>query len=77
MTRICIVQLPPHILDLDSGTEAAVRHITEAAALGADLAVFPETWLGGSPNALSRQAPQPRATTCRPCAKPPPPTTST
>ncbi|NJQ02042.1 carbon-nitrogen hydrolase family protein [Streptomyces zingiberis] len=49
MTRICVVQRPPHLLDLDAGTEAAVGHIAEAAALGADLAVFPETWLGGYP----------------------------
>lgn len=49
MTRICVVQQPPHLLDLDAGTEAAVRHIAEAAALDADLAVFPETWLGGYP----------------------------
>ncbi|MFF5358147.1 carbon-nitrogen hydrolase family protein [Streptomyces scabiei] len=49
MPRICVVQKPPHLLDLDAGTEAAVRYIAEAAALGADLAVFPETWLGGYP----------------------------
>ncbi|MFI9629919.1 carbon-nitrogen hydrolase family protein [Streptomyces sp. NPDC052042] len=49
MPRICIVQQPPHLLDLDAGTEAAVRYIAQAAELGADLAVFPETWLGGYP----------------------------
>ncbi|MET9245427.1 carbon-nitrogen hydrolase family protein [Nonomuraea sp. NPDC003709] len=49
MTRICIVQRPPHLLDLNAGVSSASRYIAEAAALGADLVVFPETWLGGYP----------------------------
>src|SRR4029077_13470109 len=39
------VQAAPAFLDLDSGLAKAERLIGEAAAQGAELIVFPETWL--------------------------------
>lgn len=44
-TTVAIVQQPPALLDLDESLRRAVAHITEAARSGADLVVFPETWL--------------------------------
>ncbi|MFJ8229690.1 carbon-nitrogen hydrolase family protein [Streptomyces sp. NPDC094448] len=44
-TTVAIVQQPPALLDLDESLRRAAAHITEAAASGADLVVFPETWL--------------------------------
>lgn len=49
MTRIYISQKPPHLLDLDAGIATAKTEIQAAAAQGADIVVFPETWLGGYP----------------------------
>ncbi|RWA59930.1 carbon-nitrogen hydrolase family protein [Mesorhizobium sp.] len=49
MTRIYISQKPPHLLDLDAGIATAKAEIEAAAAQGAILVVFPETWLGGYP----------------------------
>jgi nitrilase len=44
---VAIVQRPPALLDLAASLERAVAAIEEAA--GADLVVFPETWLTGYP----------------------------
>lgn len=44
---IAIVQRPPALLDLAESLDRAVTAIEEAA--GADLVVFPETWLTGYP----------------------------
>ncbi len=44
---IAIVQRPPALLDLAEGIRRAVDAIDEA--VGADLVVFPETWLTGYP----------------------------
>jgi len=44
---VAIVQRPPALLDLAATLERAVAAIEEAA--GADLVVFPETWLTGYP----------------------------
>lgn len=49
MTRVHIVQHPPHLLDLDAGVQTAIQHIALAKQGNADLVVFPETWLGGYP----------------------------
>ncbi|RTM09628.1 MAG: carbon-nitrogen hydrolase family protein [Hyphomicrobiales bacterium] len=49
MTRVYIVQRAPHLLDLDAGTQTAIEEIGNAAERGANLVVFPETWLGGYP----------------------------
>lgn len=40
-----IVQEPPAVLDLAESVERAVAHVAGAASSGADLVVFPETWL--------------------------------
>lgn len=44
-TTIAIIQHPPAVLDLEESLTRAVRHIADAAARGAQLVVFPETWL--------------------------------
>ncbi|PRI12602.1 carbon-nitrogen hydrolase family protein [Leucobacter massiliensis] len=48
-TRIAIVQRPAKLLDLPASLELAAAHIAEAAGAGAELIVFPETWLTGYP----------------------------
>ncbi|WP_339719524.1 carbon-nitrogen hydrolase family protein [uncultured Paraglaciecola sp.] len=47
--KIAIVQVPSAILDLDEGVKRAVSAIREAAQQGAELIVFPESWLTGYP----------------------------
>ena len=54
MTRICVVQQPPVYLDLPGSLERAVALVEEAAAAGAELLVFPETWLPGYPEYVWR-----------------------
>lgn len=46
---VAIVQQPPAVLDLATSLHRATRHIRDAAARGARLIVFPETWLSGYP----------------------------
>ncbi len=46
---VAAVQAAPIYLNLQASVEKAVRLIGEAAALGARLIVFPETWLPGYP----------------------------
>lgn len=48
--KVAAVQAAPCFLDLEAGVAKAVRYIDEAAAAGAKLVVFPETWLPGYPN---------------------------
>lgn len=46
---VAIVQQPPAVLDLTASLRRASHHIGQAAADGARLVVFPETWLSGYP----------------------------
>ena len=47
--HVAIVQEPPAILDLTEGVDRATEHVRSAAAKGAQLIAFPETWLTGYP----------------------------
>lgn len=47
--RAAIIQAPPIPLNIDAGTEEAVRQIEMAANQGAQVVGFGETWLGGYP----------------------------
>jgi nitrilase len=42
---VALVQQPPAVLDLAASLRRAIGHINDAAARGAQLVVFPETWL--------------------------------
>lgn len=42
---VAIIQHPPAVLDLAVSLERAAGHVADAAAQGAQLVVFPETWL--------------------------------
>ncbi len=47
--KVAVVQRPPVLLDRDRTISAAVAHLHEAADSGAELVVFPETYLPGYP----------------------------
>ncbi len=49
MPTVAVVQSGPVPLDLAATLEKTLQLISDAAALGADLVVFPETWLPGYP----------------------------
>jgi nitrilase len=47
--KVAVVQRPPVLLDRAATTDSLVRSVAEAAAEGAGLVVFPETFLPGYP----------------------------
>jgi nitrilase len=57
MSRIAIVQRPPVFLNRTETTNAAVTSLSEAAAAGARLVVFPEAFLPGYPAWIWRLRP--------------------
>ncbi|MEL6821724.1 MAG: carbon-nitrogen hydrolase family protein [Calditrichota bacterium] len=46
---VAVVQHPPVFMNLNASIDRAIVHIKEAAEKGAELIVFPETWLPGYP----------------------------
>lgn len=48
--RVAVIQHPPVVLDLEASLHRAAELVAEAAGEGADLVVFPETWLPGYPS---------------------------
>jgi nitrilase len=55
--RVAIVQQPPVLLDRDATLAAAVGHLHTAAQDGANLVVFPETFIPGYPAWIWRLRP--------------------
>ena len=49
MTKIAVIQRPPVFLDKEKTIGMAVDSVTEAAAEGADLLIFTETYIPGYP----------------------------
>jgi nitrilase len=49
MSKIAIVQTPPVLLDREKTIEKAVALVAEVAAEGAELVIFPETFIPGYP----------------------------
>jgi nitrilase len=56
MTKIAIIQRPPVLLDRDATLARAVQWVAEAAAAGASLIVFPESFIPGYPSWIWRLA---------------------
>jgi nitrilase len=58
MTRVAVVQRPPVLLDRTASLKIAVECLCEVADAGAQLVVFPETYLPGYPVWIWRLRPQ-------------------
>lgn len=57
MPKIAVVQHPPIFLNKEKSLARALDLIAEAAAVGSDMIIFPETWLPGYPMFIWRLAP--------------------
>lgn len=57
MTKTAICQAPPLLLDREGSIDRAVKSIDDAAGQGAQLILFPETFLPGYPTWLWRMRP--------------------
>ena len=57
LSKIAVVQRPPIFLQRDATVAAAVAGVTEAAAAGASLVVFPEAFIPGYPAWIWRLRP--------------------
>ena len=57
MGRLAIAQIPAVVLDRSATVERAARYVDEAAAGGAELVVFPETFIPGYPAWIWRLRP--------------------
>jgi nitrilase len=55
--RVAVIQQPPVLLDRDATLAAAVAYLHDAAAGGAKIAVFPETFVPGYPAWIWRLRP--------------------
>lgn len=56
-TKVAIVQSPPILLNKDATIQLACDHIREAANQGAELIMFPETYIPGYPTWMWRLRP--------------------
>src|SRR5438270_227787 len=57
MAKVALVQLPSPFLDRAAAFDVAEQAITTARGEGAELVVFPETFIGGYPDWLWRMKP--------------------
>jgi len=57
MPKVALVQLPSPFLDRDAAFDVAERAISTARGEGAELIVFPETFIGGYPDWIWRLRP--------------------
>ena len=57
MSKITIIQRAPKVLDREATIDKAVQLVTEAAAAGAKLIVFPEAFVPGYPTWVWRLRP--------------------
>lgn len=55
--KVAVIQKPPVLLDRDASMNIVLQSVTEAAAAGARLLVFPETYLPGYPAYIWRLRP--------------------
>ncbi len=47
--HVALVQHPPRVLDAAETLRRGAQHVADAAARGAELVVFPESWVSGYP----------------------------
>ena len=59
MFKVAVIQQPPVVLDRAQSLKRAAAHVAEAAAAGATLAVFPETFIPCYPAWIWRLRPEP------------------